>query len=241
MNTTRCLAALGTLALAATTLTASWAAEPAPSATPGFDPGTFAHPVDNTYFPLTPGLVTRLRGVDDGQRVSEVVRVTGRTKAILAVHATVVRDVVRRADGSLAERTHDWYAADDLGNVWYLGEDTAELDPSGKVKTTEGSWETGVNGARPGIFMPPHPRVGDGGLQEFYKGHAEDHFRVLATRARVKTSFVSSTRALRTKEWTPLEPGVVTVKYYVRGIGPVMERDVKGGTEFSQLVSFRKG
>jgi hypothetical protein len=209
-------------------------------ALPPFDPSNFVDRVDNPYLPLTPGSVYRYEGSKDGKRALDVVKITRTKKNILGVNATVVSDRLY-LNGKLEERTSDWYAQDKSGNVWYLGEDTAELDPNGKVKSTEGSWETGVNGARPGIFMPPHPRVGDGGLQEFYKGHAEDHFRVLTTRARVKTSFVSSTRALRTKEWTPLEPGVVTVKYYVRGIGPVMERDVKGGNEFSQLVSFRKG
>jgi hypothetical protein len=209
-------------------------------ALPPFVPSNFVDRVDNPYLPLTPGSVYRYEGSKDGKRALDVVKITRTKKDIQGVHATVVADRLYLG-GKLEERTSDWYAQDKNGNVWYLGEDTAELDPNGKVKSTEGSWETGVNGGRPGIFMPAHPRVGGGGLQEFYKGHAEDHFRVLTTRARVKTPFVSSTRALRTKEWTPLEPGVVTVKYYVRGIGPVMERDVKGGTEFSQLVSFRKG
>jgi hypothetical protein len=209
-------------------------------ALPPFDPTNFVDRVDNPYLPLTPGSVYRYEGSKDGKRALDVVKITKAKKNIQGVNATVVSDRLY-LNGKLEERTSDWYAQDKTGAVWYLGEDTAELDSHGKVKTTEGSWETGVNGARPGIFMPLHPRVGGGGLQEFYKGHAEDHFRVLSTRARVSTPFVSSTRALRTKEWTPLEPGVVTVKYYVRGIGPVMERDVKGGTESSHLVSFRKG
>jgi len=209
-------------------------------ALPPFDPTNFVDRVDNPYLPLTPGSVYRYEGSKDGKRALDVVKITKAKKNIQGVNATVVSDRLY-LNGKLEERTSDWYAQDKTGAVWYLGEDTAELDSHGKVKTTEGSWETGVNGARPGIFMPLHPRVGGGGLQEFYKGHAEDHFRVLSTRARVSTPFVSSTRALRTKEWTPLEPGVVTVKYYVRGIGPVMERDVKGGTEVGRLVSFRKG
>jgi hypothetical protein len=109
------------------------------------------------------------------------------------------------------------------------------------VKNTSGSWQAGVNGAQAGVFMPAHPKVGDGGRQEYYKGQAEDHFRVLSLNAKVKVPYVSSTRALKTKEWTPLEPGVVDTKYYVRGIGTVMEKNVKGGSELSRLVSFRKG
>ena len=45
-----------------------------------------------------------------------------------------------------------------------------------------GSWEAGVDGARAGIVMPAHPRVGDTYRQEFYLGEAEDEARVLGTR-----------------------------------------------------------
>jgi len=48
-------------------------------------------------------------------------------------------------------------------------------------------------------------------------------------------------RALKTKEWTPLEPDVLDHKYYVRGIGTVLENTVKGGVERNELVSFRRG
>ena len=74
------------------------------------------------------------------------------------------RHVRRRHDrlylrGKLAERTTDWYTKDDRGNVWYFGEATAELDASGHITSTEGSWQAGVAGARPGIYMPAHPRL----------------------------------------------------------------------------------
>ena len=49
--------------------------------------------------------------------------------------------------------------------------------------------------------------------------------------------YTSSRRALLTKEWTPLEPGVVDHKYYVRGIGTVLEQTVRGGDERQKLVS----
>ena len=88
--------------------------------------------------------------------------------------------------------------------------------------------------------MPARPRVGQTGRQEYYKGHAEDHFAVVSIHARVSTPYVSSTRAVLTKEWTPLEPGTLDHKYYVRGIGTVKELTVKGPLERAVLVSVHK-
>jgi len=186
--------------------------------------------VDNPWFPLKPGSVWRYRGVKDGKPSRDIVRVTGRTKTILGVTATAVSDRLYLS-GQLEERTTDWYAQDSRGNVWYFGENTAELDRHGRVKTREGSWQAGVNGARQGLFMPANPHVGQSGLQEFLKGHAEDHFKVLR---RTRTT-------LLTKEWTPLEPGVLDHKYYRRGVGTVLEKTVKGGDERNTLVSFKAG
>jgi hypothetical protein len=51
----------------------------------------------------------------------------------------------------------------------------------------------------------------------------------------------TSHAALLTKEWTPLEPGVIDHKFYVRGVGTVLEQTVRGGSERNELVSFRHG
>jgi hypothetical protein len=204
------------------------------SATAG-RPG-FAPQVDNPWFPLSPGTTSVYRGVKDGQRSRDVVRVTHRTKMIQGVNCTVLEDRLYLR-GRLHERTTDWYAQDRDGTVWYFGEATAELDRNGKVTSTEGSWQAGVDGAQAGIYMPAQPQVGQSARQEFLRGHAEDHFEVLSLTARVTTPFVSSRRALLTKEWTPLEPGVVDHKLYVRGVGMVKEQAVKGGDERAVLVS----
>jgi hypothetical protein len=208
----------------------------APAAPPGQD--GFAARVDNPWFPLRPDTTDIYRGVKDGQPSRDVFTVTGKTKIIQGVRCTVVRDRLYLR-GRLEERTQDWYAQDKAGNVWYFGEATAALNPDGSVKSTEGSWQSGVDGARAGIFMPAHPRPGQSGLQEFYKGHAQDHFRILSLAAHVRTPATSSNAALLTKEWTPLEPGVVDHKLYVRGIGTVLEQTVKGGDERNTLISVR--
>src|SRR4051812_42995054 len=100
LNLNRCVAAVGATVLVATTLSSSWAQGPARTAAPAlpstFDPAQFSNPVANPYFPLEPGLVTRLHGTDDGEHFRERVQVTHRTKMVAGVLVTVVHDVARR-------------------------------------------------------------------------------------------------------------------------------------------------
>jgi hypothetical protein len=188
----------------------------------------------------TPGSRWHYRGVDVDGRFTDNVHVKHRRKTIEGVRTTVVHDVVLK-HGKPREVTNDWYAQDRHGNVWYFGENTKELDRHGHVTSREGSFKAGRDGARPGVLFPGHPRVGLKARQEYYKGHAEDHFKILDRNARVSVPYVSSHHAVKTKEWTPLEPGIVEHKYYVRGVGDVKEVTVKGPKERLRLVSFHRG
>jgi hypothetical protein len=199
---------------------------PAAGSAPRFGPSSSR--VTNPWFPLTPGLTYVYRGVKDGKPARDVFTVLRSAATIDGVRCAVVADRLYLA-GRLAERTTDWYAQDRAGNVWYYGESTAELDASGKVTSTEGTWRSGGDGAQPGIYMPADPRVGRSGRQEYYKGHAEDHFRVLTR----------SAQELLTQEWTPLEPGTVDHKLYRRGVGTVREESIRGPVERLVLVSLR--
>jgi hypothetical protein len=200
----------------------------------------FAANVTNPWFPLRPGAVWVYRGVKDGEPSRDVVRVTSIVRVIDGAPTVGVSDRLYLS-GKLEERTTDWYTQDDKGNVWYFGEDTAELDKHGNVKTTEGSWLAGLHGAKPGIFMYARPKVGQTARQEFLKGQAEDHFEVLRLGVGVHVPYGSSRRALLTKEWTPLEPAVLDHKFYLRGVGTVLEQTVRGGQERNELVSYRAG
>jgi hypothetical protein len=208
-------------------------------ASPPFRPAAFVARVDNPWFPLEPGTVYVYKGVDEGRAARDVVTVTHANRIILGVRATAVRDLVY-IEGRLRERTTDWYAQDRMGNVWYLGEATEDLDSHGRVTSHEGAWLAGVAGAEPGIYMPARPAPGVSGRQEYLKGHAEDHFRVKALNATVAVPAASSKHALVTEEWSPLEPGVLEHKLYVRGVGTVLEQTVQGGDERYALISVRK-
>jgi hypothetical protein len=173
-------------------------------------------------------------GVKDGKPSRDIVTVSHRTKTIAGVPCVVVEDRLYLG-GHLGERTTDWYSQDSRGNVWYFGETTAELDARGQITSTAGTWMAGVDGARAGIYMPAHPRVGQVGRQEYYKGQAEDHFKVIGLFSSVTAA--GTKNALLTQETTPLEPGTVDHKMYVRGIGTVLEQTQKGGDERNELVS----
>jgi hypothetical protein len=199
----------------------------------------FSAQVTNKWFPLLPGSVWIYKGVKDGEPSREVMKVTTKTRVIEGARCVAIDDRLWLS-GRLEERTTDYYTQDSDGNVWYYGESTAELTKSGKVKTTEGSWMAGVDGAKPGIFMYAEPKVGQSARQEYLKGQAEDHFQVLQLDTKVAVPFRSSEHALLTKEWTPLEPGVLDHKYYLRGVGTVLEQTVKGANERNELVAFRR-
>ncbi len=201
----------------------------------GIDPANFTTPMQNPYFPLVPGTVFVYRGTEDGDKLRERLTITERTKVIQGVTTTVVQDVLH-ANGALREKTTDWYAPDNDGNVWYFGEATAVYAPDGHVTSTEGSWEAGVEGGIAGTIMPAGPRPTDAYRQEFYRGHAEDQAWVVQTGLKTKVPYGWVDQVARTFEWTRLEPNVTSAKYYASGLGIVRELDVAGGSEFLELV-----
>jgi hypothetical protein len=203
----------------------------------GPDPARFAATGHNPYFPLVPGTVVRYRGTDEGEHLRERVEVTHHTKTIQGVRTRVVRDVLRRADGTLAEKTHDWYATDDDGAVWYFGEKTATYDEHGHLDSREGSWQAGVHGATAGLVMPADPHPTDAYRQELWRGHAEDQAWIVQRGAVTSTPMRRFHHVVRSLEWSRLEAGVVSVKFYGRGVGIIREKDLSGGNETFEVVS----
>ena len=234
------IAALGVaMVLAVGVLGPGVMASGATSAGAGPDPADFTSPVANAYFPLEPGMVLTYRGREGKDRLSERLTITDETKVIQGITTTVVDDVVYRK-GLVAEKTTDWYANDNDGNVWYFGEATATYDEHGNVITTEGSWEAGVDGAVAGTIMPANPMPTDAYRQEFSQGHAEDQAWIVQNGAKVEVAYGKLDRVVRSFEWTRLEPRVVSEKYYAPGLGIVREGDVAGGNEFFELVDVSK-
>ena len=198
----------------------------------------FSTRIDNPYWPMAPGSRWISREREGGSTLRVQVTVTRRTKVVASgLRARVVHDIVTE-QGRVVENTYDWYAQDKAGNVWYLGEDTKAYEP-GKPVSTKGSWEDGVDGARRGIAMPAHPRVGQSYRQEYYRGQAEDRGRVLSLDKRATVPFGSFSHLLLTRDYTRLEPDATEHKYYARGVGPILTLAVHGGGR-EELVSFRR-
>ena len=207
---------------------------------PEFDPHDFVpdQPVDNPYFPLREGFSYHYAGRELDEAAGAFVpapnniRVPREHKQVGGVRALVVYDTDHLA-GQTSEVTRDYYAQDKHGNVWYMGEYATQIvrDRQGKVVkvTHEGSWQAGVNGAKPGIVMKAHPRVGDDYFQEHAPGVALDSARVTTVATTLTDHGRTYHNVLVTKETSALEPGIVEFKWYAPGIGFVLSREYDQG------------
>jgi hypothetical protein len=196
-------------------------------------PADFTTEIDNPYWPMAPGN----RWVSRSKEERIVVEVTNRKKNVAGIEAVVVRDTVTDNNGDLVEVTDDWYGQDSDGNIWYLGEDVKDYQ-GGKVVSTGGSWEHGVDGARAGIAIPADPRPGLTYRQEYYKGEAEDEAKVLSVNATGNVPAGTFRNCLETEDTTPLEPDAVEHKYYAKGVGPVLNEKVAPDRSREELIRY---
>lgn len=216
---------------------------PAPAALPGggapveLDPAGLSVEITNPYWPMDVGdrwVFEETDGAGETQRVE--VTVLDDTYTVAAgIEARVVHDRVTGPDGAVVEDTLDWYAQDAEGNVWYLGEQTAEYE-NGEIVSTDGSWEAGIDGAQPGVVVPAEPEPGLAYRQEYLAGEAEAEAVVLSVSEQVEASTDAYTGALLTRDTTPLQPEVSELKFYAPGIGPVLVVQTAGGTSRETLV-----
>jgi hypothetical protein len=224
-------------------------AAPAPAKTLEFtfDADNFDNPlnIDNAFFPLVPGttFIFKAEGPDGCEE--DHFTVTSDTKLIViggeSIAVRVIEDLAyedEECDGAdpadLHEKTFDWHAQDDFGNVWYFGEETFNCQGEGNCVLGSGSWEagkdiqdTGAN-AKPGVFMLAAPTTGDAYRQEEYVGFAEDWAKVMGKNADVVLKRDDAfppgefDGCLVTKEWNDLEGGSIEQKYYCPDIGLVL-------------------
>ena len=197
---------------------------------PEIDPANFVAGVTHPLFPLVPG--TEYTYMGPGEMIK--VAVTSDTRMILGIPCVVVKDTAY-VGNEIVEDTLDWFAQDKDGNVWYMGEDTKEYE-GGKVVSTEGSWEAGVDGAQPGIVMHAvQPALRQPYRQEYYACEAEDMAEVTALAKAISVPFGDYTDCLETHEFTPLEADLDETKYFCPGVGLTLEVDNATGSR-TELV-----
>jgi hypothetical protein len=128
----------------------------APSCTQleNFDAGDFQRrpEIDNRFLPMKPGTQLTLEGAVDGVPHRVVFTVTDLTKKIDGVRTLVIWDTDASED-QLVESELAFFAQDEDGNVWNLGEYPEEFE-DGKFIGAPSTWITGEDGAEAGIHMP---------------------------------------------------------------------------------------
>lgn len=201
---------------------------------PVIAPANFVSKITNPYAPFTPGMWWEYeKQTEEGlERIR--VEVLKKRRKILGVGVTTIRD---RAwlDGVLIEDTIDWLAEDRAGNVWYFGEISKNFE-DGLLANLDGSWEAGKEGAKPGFWVKAKPRKGEFYRQEYaLNNEAEDMVEVLRLNAQEIVPFANGGRVLKTRDFIPIEPGAVEFKFYVPGIGFVLEVEPETG-ETLELV-----
>ena len=188
--------------------------EDAPS--PLADGSRFSPMVSHPYLPLFTMRLTELRSSDE-----RVVReVLDETRTIAGVECLVLIEREYQ-DGALAEISHNFFAQDPVGNVWYFGEDVDEYD-NGQIVGHSGSWRVGRETGEPALFMPARPAVGLAFKPEDAPPVAEEWAQVesLDATLRVPAGLYAGVLVIletdRRGKWQER-------KYYARGVGLISE------------------
>lgn len=210
---------------------------------PDIDPQNFSNStvIDNKYFPLVPGATYRFETIVGEDEELIIVEVFPDTRLVLGIDSVVVRDRVYidgdENTGLLLEDTEDWYAQDDDGNVWYMGEFVLNFDEdTGAFLNNDGSWEAGVDGAVPGIQMKADPRTGDSYRQEYLEGSAEDLAAIVDSDVEVMLEDGTTYSTFKIKEWNPLEEDSTEFKYYAAGVGFLREEKLDEAGEVVEAI-----
>jgi hypothetical protein len=207
-------------------------------AKPGpFDPSRFSTRIDNPYVPFSLVRSSTLAGTERDSKTGETVdvrsdsRLLPRIARIAGVRVAVV-DVKEYEDGELVEHTLDYYAQRDDGSVWYFGERVDEYE-DGKIVGHEGQWYAGRGKAKPGLFMPARPRVGQTFEQERAPGVAEDRSTVVAVDLTTRTPAGRLRNCIKTRDVAPLDKSS-QFKFYCRGVGLVREQSPRALIELTR-------
>ena len=189
----------------------------------------FSHPrnIVNPYLPLASLKQDILE--NKSERVERTARpeihktfeIAGQT-----VEALTVEDREYDSAGNLTEATLDYFAQDDAGTVYYLGEDV-DTYKDGKVSGHSGGWLLGKDTKTPGVLLPAHPKVGDKFQSENVPGITVEDDMVVSVSETFTVPAGTFHDCVKTKEHA--SDGDIEYKYYAPGIGVIAEMDSAEG------------
>jgi hypothetical protein len=185
------------------------------------DPARYSAKVDHPLMPLSKVRFKVLQGSEGNTKIRVEERVLDRTRKVAGVPVAIV-DVMEYENGELVEHTLDCFSQRRDGSVFYMGEHVDDYK-DGKIVGHGGQWLAGKNGAKPGLFMPAEPKVGQRFEQERAPGVAEDRSTVVALGRRVTTAAGSFEDCIKTRDFAPLD-NQTEFKFYCRGPGLVREQ-----------------
>jgi len=208
-----------------------------------FDPNNFSNPtnIDNGWFPLKPGMQYTFEGVTEegGERIPHrvITIVTNLTKVIDGVRTVVIWDQDFSAD-ELVETELSFFAQDNDGNVWRLGE-YPEVYELGKLVENP-TWIHGLKGARAGIIMTADPQVGAPSYSQGWAPAVDftDRGQVDEMGQETCVPVDCYEDVLVVAEFSKAEIDALQLKYYARGVGNVSVgwRGADANKEMLELV-----
>jgi hypothetical protein len=182
--------------------------------------------IDNPWLPLTPGTQLIMEGVADrggGALPHRVIfTATDLTKVVRGVRTLVMWDL-DISEGRIAEAELAFFAQDDAGNVWNLGEYPEEYEEATFLGAPS-AWIAGRAEAEAGVHMQAVPQVSD---REYLQGWAPevdflDCAKVVSMTERTCVPEGCYEPVLLTHERSPLDPeGGIQTKSHAQGVGIV--------------------
>jgi hypothetical protein len=188
----------------------------------------FSHPkeITNTYLPLGSLKQDILEGTEKGHplRVERTVKPGSRTFSINGqeVEALIMEDR-ETINGQLEEVALDYFAQDDDGTVYYLGEDVDNYK-DGKIVAHEGAWLYGKDTKKLGVIMPAHPRVGQKFSPEDVGKVTKENDVVVSLSEKASVPAGKFENCLKVKETN--SDGETEEKLYAPGVGAIKEEDL---------------
>jgi hypothetical protein len=181
--------------------------------------------ITNKWLPMKPGTRYVYEGTtveDDGKVVPHriVINVTDLVKVVGGVQTLVSYDL-DYTENELVEAELAFFAQDDEGSVWRIGEYPEEYEDGKFIKAP--AWIHGYQGARAGIMMKAQPQLDTPSYAQGYgpKVGWHDRGQVYQLGQEVTTTAGRYNDVLVIKETARSEGDAAQLKYYAAGVGNI--------------------